>query len=1447
MNLRFKLLWLLSLAFLQGFSQSNSILTRNIVNIPAPPNVASFIKTADVPVSNYNGTGQISIPLYTIEEGDLKIPISLSYYSNGLKVTEESSWVGLGWNLNVGGVIHQNIVGMPDELQFNGFGKVPFPKKMLPNTNDSVLRTNKIQKGYIYSDKDFNTVAFGTNAETELTNHASNHEYDLFLYNFGGYSGKFIMPNAPYSHEVVTLDKNNIQIITNGAYVDGSFKAITPDGTTYIFKTVGRTFSSTQDGCGLSPQSPSTTSYSYYLTQVITPTGRIANFFYKTYVSNSLPTLSQSYSRTTIGGICSYPQSQGFSTDWAVMYNSASNSFSDHTTVGTSQVENLVLDYIQTSNFTVKFNTSSRDDVDQGVKLDNLSVYRTGEQNAFKSFQFSFDYFYGTGSFGDWTTDPSVVPDCTLPNPPSLALKSERLKLNMIQFKGIGGAAEPPYQFLYNSQLLPFKTSMSQDLWGFLNGYGSHSLLPDYNNLGYFDNHVPVNIGTMTNKVLGIRRANPRYLTAGILEKVINPTGSYTKIVYEPNHFENFPELNTKIIDSVVGVRDDPGPGNKQLEFDVPDINYVTTSPPNGNFASYNPSVINIDLINDYGCNVVPGYNSYTSPYNQESFYALLEKYDSSTGTWSHTEDNVFDVNNINMHNTQGSPCQGINISKLLVPGHYRITANTPDSQNRGWAAISVSFKDFRAVSYPNYGGGLRVKSVTTYKDVNTLLNQKLYTYYSGKLMTKPVFYRNFFSLDAEHVAYAFRDEASQHSLFASCQANCDGCAVSSLELPTAIMALYSNPLINYSYSASGSAIGYDSVMVDYSIGKENGRTVYKYINKPDSSTYNPNLPPGIPGASYLFNGSLISTKELLRNQDGTFSPIKIDSTTFAVTNFQDYWGYKSEYLPPLAACLASTGGSAEPNPQNGYDMEYNFMYFYPVKAGNVHPVKKVTTLYNAAKPYTETITYQYNSKNQVSLQTDQKSDGRLMTKQTYYPPDYATTSSILQQMNGLNMIDYPIEEIQGISDKGIIHTYTANYNEYSYHDNMITPVNLYTLKTATPIIITPSAPNNVKDSHYELRESYTYNAYGSQIQEARVNGVNSNYIWDYLHCFPTAKITNAVSNDFAYTSFEADEQGNWSYTGNIVADPTSPTGTKCYDMSSGDITSPAINGGKVYELSYWTTNSGPYDIGGTLTNFPILRRKIGLWSNYVHKITGQNSVKITGTGNIDDVKIFPDDAVMETYTYDPYVGLSSSTDSKGKISYYVYDQLQRLNNIYDLDHNLTKSFDYNYGGYNYFVNTPLGNNLLTQVFTKNDCPDGFLGTTVTYTVQPNSYVSYLTQAAADNLALDDLKDNGQRTVNSIGSCVIAPCYAPQITVSQTGGTGYSIAYTSSGSAAAVFVAITDITNGNAVNNIPQASVAGGTTTGVVPTPGHQYTFFLEAFGKNCPTGIQSNSVTVQF
>ena len=94
------LLLLILFSYKVSFSQ--------LVNPPADiksPTASSLGKYGDIPVSHYNGTTNINIPLYSLNEEGIPLDISLSYDSGGIRVNSVAGWVGQNWTLNAGGVV----------------------------------------------------------------------------------------------------------------------------------------------------------------------------------------------------------------------------------------------------------------------------------------------------------------------------------------------------------------------------------------------------------------------------------------------------------------------------------------------------------------------------------------------------------------------------------------------------------------------------------------------------------------------------------------------------------------------------------------------------------------------------------------------------------------------------------------------------------------------------------------------------------------------------------------------------------------------------------------------------------------------------------------------------------------------------------------------------------------------------------------------------------------------------------------------------------------------------------------------------------------------------------------------------------------------------------------------------------------------------------------------
>lgn len=169
-----------------------------------------------------------------------------------------------------------------------------------------------------------------------------------------------------------------------------------------------------------------------------------------------------------------------------------------------------------------------------------------------------------------------------------------------------------------------------------------------------------------------------------------------------------------------------------------------------------------------------------------------------------------------------------------------------------------------------------------------------------------------------------------------------------------------------------------------------------------------------------------------------------------------------------------------------------------------------------------------------------------------------------------------------------------------------------------------------------------------------------------------------------AYTSFETTTTGGWSgVSGSNFVATAGATGTRYYSQSGFSLSKSSLNSGIAYYVTYWSTSGSAYSISGTAGGWP---KSIGsvtigstTWYGYQHKITGQSTITVTGSGDIDELRVCPADALMTTYTYHPIYGISTQNDANNRITYYEYDGLGRLTLIRDQQQNIIKRFEYKY------------------------------------------------------------------------------------------------------------------------------------------------------------------------
>lgn len=222
---------------------------------------------------------------------------------------------------------------------------------------------------------------------------------------------------------------------------------------------------------------------------------------------------------------------------------------------------------------------------------------------------------------------------------------------------------------------------------------------------------------------------------------------------------------------------------------------------------------------------------------------------------------------------------------------------------------------------------------------------------------------------------------------------------------------------------------------------------------------------------------------------------------------------------------------------------------------------------------------------------------------------------------------------------------------------------------------------------------------------------------------YPSAETTYSTA-DFFYEGFEENTASN-------VISEKAHTGEKCWKGSY--TTNVNLNTGRNYIIQWWNFDNNS-------------------WKFNEQPFTAN----LTLAGVIDDVRIFPKDAQMTTYTYQPLIGITSSVDVRGLATYYDYDGFQRLKNIRDQNKNIIKNVRYNYDQSVTPAYTTHGNDLQSKYFQKV-CPSGQTGSWVIYTVPAGKY-NFVNKDESNAKALADINLNGQNYANQNGACNPTPC-----------------------------------------------------------------------------------------
>jgi len=805
--------------------------------------------------------------------------------------------------------------------------------------------------------------------------------------------------------------------------------------------------------------------------------------------------------------------------------------------------------------------------------------------------------------------------------------RNYRLRLDSVRVLPTSGSLQPQtWRMTYNNGNMASRESVAQDMWGFNNGkFNNTSSLPAQN-VTYNSVIYPIGINNS-------RDADANAMQVCMLNSIQYPTGGKSVFQFEPHQwltYNNYTEPETTPCSA-----DSRNQSSSQITW---------TPDPLG--SAYNVTY-------------------YFSAYNDQTGITDRPRViitDQTTGTQL----------TINSNSDPSQPLSTLQnpVSWNPVLGHtYLIQVNlyTTTATNVNAQFYINWTRTYTNVPKINIGGGLRVKSVTNYDLNGAVTGKDLYAYGltedgNGQLLTPA----NYLQVASRAIQYAcaVSDGSDPGSGGVGCQTTYG-----------AGLTVYANPVFPAT-QFSGSPVLYPSVtkyQLDAQGYPSNGKSIFTYGNlydQPAFATTNYQKYGVLMILNDWKNGYLYSQSDYKYDLGtSTYELVKTTTNDMEPVRGATYNGVKVENSSVYLQDECNINSMVNATTQY-------FMAQVPTNTGAMLSQSKTVTTYGTnGTPLTVTENYTYGDLTHLFPTIKATVDSKNIAEVTNlkYPHDFASGNNVYAGMVAKNIIS-PLIQSQRLYNNVQADLHNVNYQDWSGTGNLLLPA---------------SVDEQIRSNPLETRILFNqYDKYGNILQQQKTGDIYQSYIWDYDSTYPIAKVVNAGGADIAATSFEADGTGGiyLDNNGAGIISTDGITGSHCFQINEG-LAKFNLDPTKTYIVSMWAKNGTPnYNgfNGSTMTvatnNAWTTGKTINGWTYLEKSITGVTTINVgSGGGLVDEVRFYPANAQMMTYTYAPLVGMTTQCDEDNRITYYEYDEMGRLRDVKDQDGNVIKTYDYHY------------------------------------------------------------------------------------------------------------------------------------------------------------------------
>jgi YD repeat-containing protein len=802
---------------------------------------------------------------------------------------------------------------------------------------------------------------------------------------------------------------------------------------------------------------------------------------------------------------------------------------------------------------------------------------------------------------------------------------SDRLRLDEVQEVAATGQALPAHTFAYESSVpMPEMRSLAQDHWGYYNGQQGNVTLMPFAEPAFAANRQP----------------NFAFAQGGALRRVTYPTGGSKEFVYEANDYRISPYSITRYDEQEVVVTPFSSPLHS---LPVPGSNSPTLTPvtlQEGSFTLTRLDTIELvtrrnwatgeDSVRSGGFNRFPEAALYRyTPTGYELAPGLLcevfRSYPSEEAR-SNTRRDVL----------------------VLPAGTYKLIAYCEAQETV--TACTIRFPKLEWV-HQKPGPGIRVKQTTTYSGrAGMPVECRRYTYaqpdgYSSGRMLLPL---------TDQGEPAYKRERYQKTEGTLDPSSGGQILTSTIERCFSIVTDLASTLNKYTY--------FYQAVTETALANEqpNGKTVTYYANFAEERQEV--RPTG---------------KRIYAYGQQGYTLVQREKTTHFRESPNNYF-----MLEPY---VTADGGSTA---ASGIAKQYDF-YSTVIPVIFCAPDSLVTTAYGpTGQDSIQTVTSLRYTNYLPTQRLVSQSDGSRLLYKSKYLQQYDSTLPDLKflRTHYFNpLVEEQIWKVRPGADDHLLGGTITLFDTTAY-----APASRWRLDnpdashqlSSEALTVTGQYRQLLSDGRYRQQQAYHYSAAGNLAQVQAVHALPTAYIWGYQQSRPIAAVRNAALTQVAYTSFEAGEASAWQPTGGRRHLTAGYTGTASYYLGGGSLRRTSLPTG-TYVVSCWLKeHSGTVLLNGQPMTPTATVCKGWRFCQQVATLTGPSSCTLSGTGQVDEVRLCPAGAQLTSYTYDSLGNLSGQMSPDGRSQVYEYDGLGRLMRTRDEQGRILTQQQYHYTGH---------------------------------------------------------------------------------------------------------------------------------------------------------------------